>query len=247
MMSIFRWRFKVSAFFSFSLGLVFALVSHMAIAQVEEDDDFLLMTIPAIMSGAKSGGDATGIEKLHGTWFIETEELGGEYYTFDRATVEVSPDDSNIYFISGKSSIFDDFSSEWCDGGMLGAYSENNDFYLVVCNWGYPTYDLGSIYQFNDAVDGALAIHRFYTPSTSEIRATTHLGRLNRISNSIASASVAAVAVSGDASSLDEEKEMRFQHFQQAIKQDVEGTQSTQSTTFEHQALFEAVLEKMVR
>jgi hypothetical protein len=52
---------------------------------------------------------------------------------------------------------------------MTTAYSTGIDSYIIICDWGTPRFDLGSVYYF-DTVDRQFPFgHFYYVPSTGEL------------------------------------------------------------------------------
>jgi len=181
----------------YPLVLLFAILSNAGMAQDQGDD--LLLLIPSIISGANTAGSPTdtideGLQKvreLNGSWLFERESsfsdfIFEEYYRFNGATAVQLSD--SVFAIGGNGSLLNDFSSEWCVGGIAGSYSTETESYIILCNWGFPDTDLGSLYAF-DAVSNNFSFdHFFYIPSTGDLSTgTSTSGNATRLSPSFSS------------------------------------------------------------
>jgi PKD repeat protein len=115
------------------------------------------------------------IRQLIGTWsFVTTSSSSGTtdevFYRFAENTI-FNPTTMTAR-ISGDTSLFPGFFGEWCDGGFTGSYSSDTENYVVLCDWGFPTGDTGTRYEFDKFTNGALSFNYreyFYTPSTGVI------------------------------------------------------------------------------
>jgi hypothetical protein len=167
----------------------------------DDDDDILLMVVPAIAAPVNRGAPPpppnVGLEKvklLHGHWkfyFARDDFNSTDYYRFDKSTARVSSDPT-IYLINGDSSLFPDFFGNWCDGGMIGSYSTQYNEYLVLCDWGYPTYDTGSAFFFDNVANSFPLVHYWYTPSTGEILNVPYNGNGQKLSSSYSAINIEA-------------------------------------------------------
>ena len=142
-------------------------------AHSQHDSDSLLLTIPAIAASAAKDNQSTlsGIEKirlLQGRWRFSYDSFI-EFKRFNRSTASTTSDPS-IFTIKGNSWIFNDFSSDRCEGGLIGGYSTQSKSYLVLCNWGASIgVNLGSLFQFNSVNPSFTFRHFYYTPSNGEL------------------------------------------------------------------------------
>lgn len=197
-MTTFKLRLRVSA-----LCLLTVLIGANP-ALAESDDDILLL-LPSIIAGTKQtptvGPDIEprGLQKikqLHGKWsFLFSpgpEFVFEEFFKFDRSTARQTSDTS-LFTIGGDSSVTADFLSTWCDGGLIASY--NLDFesdqipYLILCDWGFPTTDLGNAFFFNSVSGSFPFVHYYYLPSTGELSTgVPTLGTATRFSAAFKSA-----------------------------------------------------------
>ena len=161
-------------------SIIICLFCSIAVSQEEDSDDLLLM-IPAIISSVTPSTPPpppppTGLDKvkeLAGVFKFFWEAAGTdieftEYFRFNRSSASATSDPT-IFTIEGDSALSEAFSLEWCDGEFLGSYSTEEKLYLIVCDWGFPDTDLGSVYAF-DSISNSFAFeHFFYTPSIADI------------------------------------------------------------------------------
>lgn len=142
-----------------------------------QEDDLLLLIPPIIASNNKNQQpEPIGIQKLkrlQGRWLFQTDSFDGsitfeEYYRFNSNTAQATSD-PNIFTIIGDSSTSINFDFPWCDGGMITAYSTAINSYLILCDWGYPTTDLGDAFEFTTVNASFSYTHFFFIPSTGEL------------------------------------------------------------------------------
>lgn len=143
----------------------------------------MLLMIPAIISSVTPSTPPpppppapTGLDKvkeLAGVFKFFWEAAGTdieftEYFRFKRSSASATSDPT-IFTIEGDSALSEAFSLEWCDGEFLGSYSTEEKLYLIVCDWGFPDTDLGSVYAFDSISNSFAFVHFFYTPSIADI------------------------------------------------------------------------------
>lgn len=167
---------KFVHFFLFALYFLTMVSSTDAYA-----DDELLLMIPPIVAASNSLEEPptepeglTRVKQLAGTWLFSdpSDSFFDTYFRFNSATAEQS-DDEAIFTILGDSSLFSDFFSEWCDGGIVGSYSSDANGYIILCNWGFPDFDLGSVYFFPTVTNSFSFEEFYYIPSTSMLSTGT--------------------------------------------------------------------------
>lgn len=169
------------------IAFLFLFINAPILAQ--QDDDDLLLNIPAIVASQAGGITAeegiAAVSKLAGRFqfsYIFNEdpdqEIQTKYYRFDPSTASAtqSPD---VFTIDGQGSLFNDFFGDWCNGGFLATFnaevSDTNAAYLVFCFWGLsddPNLNspFGSLYFFQEPTDSLFSIsHTFYNFDTNQI------------------------------------------------------------------------------
>lgn len=162
------------------------------------DDDFLLFYVPLLAASSKTPIapepqiDGIGLmKKLGGRWFFETPSRVSDfvfetYFRFNPSTATNLGD--GIFAMEGRSSITASFFSEWCDGGLISSYDEREGLYLVICDWGFPSTDLGTVYVFPAVADRFEYIEYYFIPSTFQLSTgTPTAGKARRISNTFKS------------------------------------------------------------
>lgn len=141
-----------------SLLLAFS-VSVSAAPANSADDDFLLLTIPAIIAASQNRGDPVPpvaispldkIKQLAGDWIFSYPGPGfDEEFRFYVATAKIDPTDSGYATIGGAADC-----PGSCVENLYGAYNARDNIYAVLHQWGPPTTALpegsGSVFFFRE-------------------------------------------------------------------------------------------------
>ncbi|MCP4008736.1 MAG: hypothetical protein GY726_04380 [Proteobacteria bacterium] len=222
-------------------------------------DDLLLMVIPAIIASANQNqpeppaqGDSPGLSKvkqLHGRWryYVSDDDYEStNYYRFNSSTAKVSSDPS-IFLINGHGSLFEDFSGNWCEGGLVGSYSTQYGEYLVLCDWGYPDYDSGSAYFFSNVGGSFSLTHYWFTPSTGEILNVPYSGNGQKLSSSYKAGKSISLTLEQQAALIADTKEAMSAQYRKLSMQQSTGDTEGEAARMEDIAYLQKVLAVMSR
>ena len=157
-----------SRVFVFGLSILWALDSF-----AQPDDDFLLDTLPGIIGATQWTRPVLApIRELAGRWVFQPNDSSpASYFDFDEtSSVLLGSATSNLQRIFGESSLSKDFDLEWCDGNFLASYNSLRQDYRIICDWGFPTEDIGTVFIFSDIDDEFEYREFFYSPAENTFR-----------------------------------------------------------------------------
>ena len=136
------------------------------------DDDLLLSIVPTIAATSAWKKPALApIRKLAGEWtFTSFFARPKAFFRFDQTTArQINGSAFGLQHLSGDSSLNSEFSSEWCDGKLLAIYYPLYKDYVILCDWGFPTKDLGSVFSFTEVNNTFEYAVTHYRPSDNKI------------------------------------------------------------------------------
>ena len=154
----------------------------------ENDSDDLLLMIPAIAASLTPPDiGLVKVKELGGTFKFTrqstiSDDSFTEFFRFVKSSASATQD-SNVFTIQGQSALSDSFSQEWCDGKLVGSYSKQEKLYLIVCDWGFPETDIGSVYAFENVKNSFPYEHFYYTPSDGQLIASGSAGTATKLSS----------------------------------------------------------------